>query len=104
MPFTIDGQKHLIQMPFVARTKTPAPELIGERLAEFLTPLPDSLVSHEDTPDEEQLFDVSVAQAEPIIEPHAMANDFHRKAIVLVSLRGGKRSHAWLSIWESTAN
>jgi hypothetical protein len=38
MPFAIDRQKHLIQMPFVARSRAPAMQVIG--LAEASLPKP----------------------------------------------------------------
>src|SRR5690242_8897253 len=35
-----DHQAHLIQVPFVARAWQPAPDLVGEGLAELARPLP----------------------------------------------------------------
>jgi hypothetical protein len=93
-----DGQKRLIQMPFVARTGAPTPELIGLGLAKLATPFPDGLIRHDDATGKQQLFDIPVAEAEPIVEPDAMANDFGRKAVVLVSLGGDGRGQVWLPL------
>jgi hypothetical protein len=38
MPLAIDGQKYLIQMPFITRTGTPALKLIGIRLSALAEP------------------------------------------------------------------
>src|SRR5687768_11611684 len=48
MALTVDRQKDLIQVPRVTGPGTPAPELIGIRLAERATPLPNRLIRHDD--------------------------------------------------------
>ena len=48
-----------------------------------------SLIGHPHTAFEQQLFDIAVAEAEPRGEPHAVADDFGREAIVLVTLGSG---------------
>jgi hypothetical protein len=98
MPLTIDGQENLVQMPFVARLKPPPSQPIGVVLPKLPTPLADRLVGHRDTAFEEDLFHVAVAQGEATGEPDAVADDFARKAVVLVTLGVGRRGHAWLPI------
>jgi hypothetical protein len=44
MPLTMDREKHLIQVPLIARPRAPVPELIGVGLPKFLTPLADRFV------------------------------------------------------------
>ena len=48
MTFAINGQKHLIQVPFVTRPRAPVTELIGVLLAKLAAPLPDRFIGHED--------------------------------------------------------
>jgi hypothetical protein len=96
MPFTIARQHHLSQRPFVTRTGTPAPALIGRRLANFPAPLADRFVRSEDPTDAQECFHVAVAQAEAVVQPHAMAADLSRKPLVFVALRRGWRGHAVL--------
>ena len=67
MTLCVNREKHFIEMPLVARAETPTPQLIGVLLPEFVTPLADSLIGHDDAADREQLFDISVAEAEPIV-------------------------------------
>ena len=72
------------------------------RLASFLpelaAPLADSFVGYVDATFEQQVLDVTVAVAEPIIGPDAVANDFSGKAVILVPLRVSGRGHPWLPI------
>jgi hypothetical protein len=68
------------------------PELIGIVLAELPTPLPDGFVSHRYPASQQQFFDIPIAEAEPVVEPDAMADNFSGKAVVFVTLRG----HAFL--------
>ena len=89
MPGPIDGEKHLIQVPLIARTGTPAPEFIRIRLPELAAPLADGLVGHENPTGEQQLFHIAVAQTEAEVEPDAMADDLSWKAVILVALVGG---------------
>ena len=84
VPCPIDREKHLIQVPLVARPGTSAPELIGIRLAKLPAPLPDGLIGHDDATGEQELFHIAVAEAEPEIEPDAMADDLSRKPVILV--------------------
>src|SRR5215470_2393192 len=96
MPLPMNGEKQLIQVPLVARPRTPPPELITVGLPKFPTPLADSLVRHDDAAFEQEFFYVTVAQGEAIVEPDPMADDFARKAVILVTLIGGWSSHGWL--------
>jgi len=85
-------------VPLVAWPGAAPPEPIGVLLPKLATPLANGFVRHGDAPDKEQLFHIAVAAAEPIVEPDAMTNDFGGKAVVLVSVGGGGRDHAWLPL------
>ena len=41
-----------------------------------------------DATNKEQLFDIPITKAEPVIQPHATANDFGRETAVLVAVDG----------------
>jgi hypothetical protein len=84
MMVTLDCQKDLIQMPLITSLGTPAPQLIGIRLAELPAPLPDGFVRHHDPAGEQELFDITVAEAEPVVQPHAMADDLGWKPMMFV--------------------
>jgi len=51
VPYTIDGEKHLVQVLLGAGSGTPAPELIGIGLPELQAPLADPFVGHHDPTD-----------------------------------------------------
>jgi hypothetical protein len=44
MPLAVDGEEHLIKMPFVPRARPAALELVGVLLPKLSTPLADGLV------------------------------------------------------------
>jgi hypothetical protein len=43
-------------------------------------------VRHEHATDEEEHFDIAVAQTKTAIQPYGMTDDFSRKAMILVSI------------------
>jgi hypothetical protein len=61
----------------------------GVLLAKFPTPLPDRLIGDDNATDKEQLFDIPVTEAEPVVQPDAVADDLGRKAVVLIAVGGG---------------
>jgi hypothetical protein len=67
----VDGDEHLIQMPFITRARTAPPQGIRIRLAKLATPLADRFVRHDDPPDKQELFDVAMAEGETEIPPDA---------------------------------
>src|SRR5215213_9818791 len=68
-------------MPLVARTGQPAPDLVGEGLAELARPLAHGLVAHLDAAGGQHLFDHAQAQGKAEVEPDGVANDLARKAV-----------------------
>src|SRR5262249_20538682 len=100
MACAINRQKHLVQMPFVAWLGASTLEPIGVVLPKLPTPPADRFVGHRDAAFEQDLFHVAVAQGEAVVEPDPVADDFARKAVVLVSFAGGGRDHVWLPILE----
>jgi len=74
VPLAVDGEKDLVQMPLVTTARaTTAHRFVGQS---------DASLGH-------QLFDVTIAEGETIIEPDTVTNDLGRKAIPFV---GGGRS------------
>jgi hypothetical protein len=98
VPFAMNCQKDLVQVPFVARARPSAPQPIGVVLATLPTPLADGFMGHRDTAFQQQFLHVAVAQGEARVEPDPVADDFPRKAVMLVARGVGRRGHAWLPI------
>jgi hypothetical protein len=74
----------LRQVRLIARLGAAVTSLIGIVLAEFPAPLPDRLVGDDDSSGEQQLFDITVAEAETEVEPDAVTDDLGWKSMVLV--------------------
>jgi hypothetical protein len=86
VPSTMNREKYLIPMPLIARPGTSTAQLIGVLLAKLATPFPDRLVGHDHAADAQKLLHISVTEAEPVVQPHAMATDLSWEAVVLVSM------------------
>lgn len=52
------------QMPCVPWLRATASQLVGIALTEFTTPFPDGFVRDDDSPGEQQLLDIAIAQAD----------------------------------------
>ena len=92
MEFAPDANEHLIQKPFVAGLR-PAPlEALGISPPEAQAPFTDGLVADHDAPSGQDHFDFAEAQAEAVIQPDGLVDDFSRKAEASVGI--GCRAHA----------
>jgi len=86
--FALDRQKYFIHLPLVTRPGAAAPELIGIVLSELAAPLANGFIGHAHAAFQQQLFNIAEAQAEVEVQPHRMAEDLYRKAVVLLVLSG----------------
>src|SRR6478736_8178703 len=89
MDFAVDPDEDLVEVPFVAGAGAPTAQLIGVCLPELGTPAPDRLIADHDTTRQHQLLDLTKAQREPKVQPHAMVDDLDRVAVALVRRRCG---------------
>jgi hypothetical protein len=62
MPYAIDFQKHLIQMPCIARLSTTPTQLVGIHLPKLAGPLANRFIAHGNTALGEQFFHIPEAQ------------------------------------------
>src|SRR3954469_5662466 len=69
-----DFDDDFIEMPFVSGTGQPAPDLVGDVLAELERPLPHTLVADDDAAGRQHLLDHAQAQREPKVEPDSVAD------------------------------
>ena len=93
MALAINGQKDLIQVPLVPWLGSSVLQLIGIILPKLATPLADGLVGHGDAALAQEFFHVTIAQGEAIVQPDPVADDFARKAVVLVAFGVSRWSH-----------
>jgi hypothetical protein len=71
-------------MPLVARSETAVAQLIGVGLPELQASFANRVIRDDDSPGEQQLFEVAVAEAKPEIESHHVADDFRWKSVIPV--------------------
>jgi hypothetical protein len=86
VPFAVNREKHLIQMPLVPWLQTTASQLVGIALTEFTTPFPDGFVRGNDSPGEQQFLNIAIARAEAEIDLHRVADDLGWEAVILVTV------------------
>src|SRR6185295_16997894 len=79
----------LVEVPLIAGAGPAPAQLVGVGLPELGTPAPDRLITHHDTTYKHQLLDLTKAQREPKVQPHAMVDDLDRVAVALVRRRCG---------------
>jgi hypothetical protein len=82
--FATEGRKHLIQVPCIPGSRTPAPELIGIRLPALAAPLTDGFVGHDYPACEQEFFPIPAVEAQAVVQPDAVGDDFGREAVVYI--------------------
>ena len=81
---TLDGDEEFIDVPDVAEPPLPPPQISSIGRTEFSTPVSDCFVGDKDSALREQVFYVSKAQGEPMVEPNSVADDFWRKTVASI--------------------
>ena len=82
--FAADRDEDLIHVPFVPASRRALADPIGERLAEFLSPLAHGLVGHANPPRRKYLLDHTEAERKSEVEPDRIAYHLGRKAMTVV--------------------
>lgn len=93
MALAMDGQRDLIERPFVPGPSPLALLPIGILLPTLETPLTDGFLGALDAAFAQEFLHVAVAQREAIREPDTRADDRAGDAVVLVAFRVSRRSH-----------
>ena len=82
-----------IEMPFVARPGPAPAQPVGLGLPELRAPLPDGFVADHDAALQHQLLDLTKAQRQPVLQPHAVGDDLRRVPVSLVRRRCSGHDH-----------
>ena len=80
----MEGDEEFIEMPGVAESALFPTQSAGVGLSEFLTPVSDRFIGDKDSSLGEQVFYVSKAQGEPMVQPNGATDDFRRKAVASI--------------------
>jgi hypothetical protein len=86
--FAVDFEKDLIKMALVAGACRSPAQLVGRVLPKGSTALTEGLVGQHDCALSQQLFEITIAERESIVEPDRVADDLGRKSIARVRGRG----------------
>jgi hypothetical protein len=82
-PFATDAQKDLVQVPLITGSRAPPTELMGMGLPECPAPIPHRFIGQDHPALGHELFDVPIAEAKAIVEPHTMTDDLCREPVTL---------------------
>ena len=83
----LDLHEQLIQMPGVALASpavSPPPCVVEPERA---TPVPNRLIRHSDPPFGEEIFDIPETQAETVVEPDGVTDDFRGTSVSAIAER-----------------
>jgi hypothetical protein len=75
----VDSNEDLVQVPHIAEATLTPLQFSGIVGTEFLTPQPNRLIRDEDSSFGQKILDISEAQTETMVKPHAIADDLGRK-------------------------
>jgi hypothetical protein len=92
MQFALNGHEHFIQKPFVSGLRPPPLQGPGVGSSEAQALLADRLVADNDAACCQNQIDSPQAEAESVVKPNRLVNDFGRKAEAPVKV--GWRAHA----------
>ena len=85
----VDWDDDLIQVPFVARDRSVAPDAIGKVTAKAVHPFSDRFPADRHTPIGEKILDIRRAEREAMIDPDGICNDFTRETVAFQARHGG---------------
>jgi hypothetical protein len=80
----LNRDEDLVEEPRVAKCSLSSLHRSGVRRAEFPAPLPDGLIGDDYPTLSEPILDITKAEAESMIEPNGLADDFRREAVAPV--------------------
>jgi hypothetical protein len=83
-----DGDEDFVDMPGVVELAFSALEPSAETGTELQTPSANRLVRYLNTPLGKEIFNISEAQVESMIQPDGVADDFGRKPVAMISRFG----------------
>jgi hypothetical protein len=88
-PPTPDGDEELVQVPGVAQAALSPGEVTGVDRTELPTPLTDGLLGDDDPALGEEIFNVSEAEAEAVVQPDRVADDLGWESVASVARHSG---------------
>ena len=96
MDLPADGDENFVDMPSVAELAFSALEPSVATGTELQTPAANRLVRYLNTPLGKEVFDISVAKVESVVEPDSIGNDIWRESVSFIGIHP-----PILAIWAS---
>ena len=87
LPLTLDGYKHLVQVPRIAEATLPSLQPASVFWTELDAPKSDRFIRDGDPPLGKEVLDISKAQTKAMVEPNGVADDLRWKSISAVARR-----------------
>ena len=91
-PLASDPNHHLVEVPAIARPRTPLPQPSRYHRSEFQHPTADALVGEVEPTLRKQLLDIGTAQGEAQVEPNRVLNHGRRETVPTIRNREHPRS------------
>ena len=81
----VDSNEDFVQVPNIAEPALTPLQFSGIVRTELLTPDSDCFIRDDDSPFGEKILDVSETQAETMVNPDGIADDFWRETMTLIA-------------------
>jgi hypothetical protein len=85
LSLTLDSHEQFVQVPGVAQAPLTSPEIPGVFNTELPTPLADGFVADDDPTLGQKIFYISEAQAEAVVEPDGMTDNFRGESVSAIA-------------------
>lgn len=100
----VDWDDDLIQVPFVDRGRSVAPDAIGKVAPKAFHPFPDRFPADHHTPFGKKILDIRRAEREAMVDPDGICNDLTRETVAFQALHRGWYIHTYRLTKRRTAN
>jgi hypothetical protein len=81
----VDSNEDLVQVPNIAEAALAPLQLSSIVRTELLTPVPNGFIGDDDSAFGEKILDISEAEAETMVHPHGIADDFWRETMTVIA-------------------
>jgi len=86
---SLNPDEYLVEVPLVPRSWPAAAQAFGKGLSKLLAPTPNGLIGDNDATIGQQELNISIAEAEHVVQPDRMADDLGGKAVAIVRVGRG---------------
>jgi hypothetical protein len=81
----VDANENFVQVPHITEAALAPLQFSGRVRTELLTPEPNRFIRDDDSAFGEKVLDISEAQAESMVNPDGIADDFRRETMTVIA-------------------